>query len=134
MTSLEAHRKSIKELLDEIDEKVRSGLATDRQKLVGFAASEISCDMLAVLLHKKSLISPGFNVNHRFFASDKIARERFRFDFPSKDSILPLMVRQEEYRGLLCYGRERSGKVVLDAIANLSKIREIVDKEAGEAL
>ncbi|MBM3304144.1 MAG: hypothetical protein FJY76_03530 [Candidatus Aenigmarchaeota archaeon] len=132
MTSLEVHRKSAKEMLDDIDEKVRSGLVKDRQKLVGFAASEISCDLLAVLLHKKNLISPGFNVNHRFFASEKMAKERFGFDFPVKERILPLMVKQEEYRGLLCYGRERGEKLVLEAIANMNRIREIVDKETGE--
>lgn len=132
MTSLEVHMKSAKEMLDDIDEKVRSGLAVERQKLVGFAASETACDLLAILLHRKNLISPGFNVNHRFFASDRMAKERFGFEFPAKDRLLPLMVKQEEYRGLLCYGRERGEKLVMEAIGNVNKIREIVDKEAGE--
>ena len=132
MTSLEVHRKSAKVMLDDIDEKLRSGLAAERQNIIGFAASEAACNLLAILLHKKSLISPGFNVNHRFFASDKMAKERFGFEFPAKERLIPLMVKQEEYRGLLCYGRERSEKLVLEAVGNMNKIREIVDKEAGE--
>jgi hypothetical protein len=132
MTSLEVHRKSAKVMLDDIDEKLRSGLAAERQNIIGFAASEAACNLLAILLHKKNLISPGFNVNHRFFASDKMAKERFGFEFPAKERLIPLMVKQEEYRGLLCYGRERSEKLVLEAVGNMNKIREIVDKEAGE--
>ena len=77
MTSIEDHKNSIKELIKDINEKIRSDLLVERQKLIGFSASEAACDLFALLLHKKSLISPGFNVNHRFFVSEKSAEERF---------------------------------------------------------
>ncbi len=64
MASVEEHVKNARELLKDIDEKIRSDLIVERQKIIGFAASEISCDLLAILLHKKNLITPGFNVNH----------------------------------------------------------------------
>lgn len=134
MTSEEEHKKSIKDLLEDINEKVRSNLIVERQKLIGFSASEISCDLLALLLHKKNLISPGFNVNHRFFVSEKTARERFNFDFPQKEKLIPLLVKQEEFRTFLCYGREKGREIVEKAIENMSKIKEIVEKITGEDL
>lgn len=134
MTSVEGHAKNIRELLRDIEEKIRSDLILERQKLVGFAASEVACELLALLLHKRNLISPGFNINHRFFASEKSARERFNFDFPEKDSLLPLFVSQEDYRTSLCYGKVKEKKVVEDAIKNMYKIKLIIEKEIGEVI
>ena len=90
--------------------------------------------MNILLLHKKNLISPGFNVNHRFFMSERSARERFDFDFPQKEQLLSLLAKQEEYRMLLCYGREKETRLVEEAIENLNKIKEIVEKIIGDVL
>ncbi|MBU0898402.1 MAG: hypothetical protein KKB03_02690 [Nanoarchaeota archaeon] len=134
MTSEEEHRKNVKELLEDINEKIRSNLIVERQKLIGFSTSEISCNLLALLLHKKNLISPGFNVNHRFFVSEKTAKERFDFDFPQKKKLLDLLVEQEKCRTLLCYGREKEKKLVEKSIENMNKIKEIVQEIIGEDL
>ena len=132
MTSEAEHMETVKELLDDISEKVRSGLIVERQKIVGFSASEASCNIFALLLHKKRLITPGFNVNHRFFASEKMANEYFRFSFPEKAALLLLLVEQEKYRNLLCYGKGKERKVVEGAIENVQKIRDMVEKLIGE--
>lgn len=134
MTSEEEHKKSIKRLLEDVNEKIRSNLVAERQKLIGFSTSEISCDLFALLLHKKNLISPGFNVNHRFFVSEKLANERFKFDFPEKKRLMALLIKQEEYRSLLCYGREKKGELAEKAIENMSKIKDMVEKIIGEDL
>lgn len=134
MTSEEEHRRSIKELLDDISEKVRADLLIERQKLIGFSASEASCNMLALLLHKKDLITPGFNVNHRFFVSENIAEERLDFDFPDKGLLIGLMVKQERYRTLLCYGRSKEKKVIQEAIANMNRIRQAIERLLGEEI
>ncbi|VVB60553.1 Uncharacterised protein [uncultured archaeon] len=134
MVLIEEHIKNAKELLKDINEKVRSDLVAERQKLIGFAASEISCDLFAVLLHKKNLVTPGFNVNHRFFASEKSARERFAYDFPKKSELLPLLIEQENYRNILCYGKSKERKTVEGAIKNLQKIKSIIESETGERL
>lgn len=73
------HKENARNLIEDIEEKLRLDVAIKRQKLVGFACSEASCELLSILLHKKNLISPGFNVNHRFFASEKIVKRRFDF-------------------------------------------------------
>lgn len=134
MTSIAEHKKNIKELLEDINEKLRGDLIVERQKLIGFSASEISCDLFALLLHKKNLISPGFNVNHRFFVSERTARDKFNFNFPLKERLIPFLVKQEHYRTLLCYGREKERKLVEEAIENVNKIKETVEKITSEEL
>lgn len=134
MTSVEEHIRNIKQLLNDVEEKIRSDLILERQKLVGFATSEITCELLALLLHKKNLISPGFNVNHRFLASEKSARERFNFSFPKKEELIPLLVSQENYRTLLCYGKSKERKVIEDAIRNMQKIKMMIEKETGGSI
>jgi ADP-heptose:LPS heptosyltransferase len=132
MASPEEHLRNIRELIKDINEKIRSDLIVERQKIIGFATSEITCDLFALLLHKKNLISPGFNVNHRFFSSEKSARERFNFDFPKKAELIPLLVSQENYRILLCYGRSKERKIIEEAIENMLKVKRIVESEIGE--
>lgn len=134
MTSEGEHRRSIKELLDDISEKVRADLLIERQKLIGFSASEASCNMLALLMHKKGLITPGFNVNHRFFASEKVAEEKLGFDFPEKVSLISLLVKQERYRTLLCYGRSKEKGVVQETIANMNRIKQAIERLLGEEI
>ena len=134
MTSIEEHKNIVNELINDIDEKIRAGLLVKRQKIVGFAASEISTNLFALLLHKKSLISAGFNVNHRFFASSKKAKETFKENFEKKDLILDLLIRQESFRDKLCYGKEKDEIVVHEAIKNLFALKQIIEKTLGEEL
>ncbi|TRZ54237.1 hypothetical protein D4Q76_02780 [archaeon] len=94
MTSMEEHKKAVKELEDDMQEKIRMHLLHERQKIIGFAASEAAANCFAILLHKKNLISSGFNVNHKWFASLERAKEKFPFEFPHKNKILELLVRE----------------------------------------
>jgi len=134
MVSIDAHKESVRVLIEDIKEKLRAEIAVERQKLIGFSCSEASCDLLAVLLHKKNLINPGFNINHRFFSSIKTAEVRFNFEFPSKNKLISLLVKQEEYRDLLCYGKPKGKEPVIKCIENLFEIKRIIEKETGENL
>jgi len=134
MPSLESHIESARSLIKDIEEKLRLETAVERQKLVGFACSEVSCDLLAILMHKKNLIDPGFNINHRFFASERTAKEKFPLDFPAKRALMPQMVRQEELRNLLCYGKPKGAGLVEEAVKNLFDIKKIIEKESGEKI
>ena len=134
MTSTEEHIKSIKVLMNDVDDKVRADMIVEAQKLVGFACSEASCDMFALMLHKKNLITPGFNVNHRFFASEKIAKKKFAYNFPQKSALLNFLVKQENFRERLCYGRDKKKDAVEQCIKNVYKIKAIVENVLGEAI
>ncbi len=134
MTSPEEHRKIVQQFLDDINEKVRAGLLLERQKLVGFAVSETSTNLLEYFLHKKQAISPGFRVNHNYFASEKKAERMLDFEFPLKFEIISLMVKIEESRDLLCYGKQKSLSLVEEDIVLLQKLRKLLSQEVGEEL
>jgi hypothetical protein len=132
MTTIEEHKKIAKEFLDDINEKIKANLLVERQKIIGFAASEAAVNLLAVFLHKKNLIEPGFNVNHRYFASLKMAENAFNLDFPSKNKILNRLVSQESYRNKLCYGKEKNAEIVNSAIKNLFELKDLIESELEE--
>ena len=131
MTTIDEHKDIINEYLDNINEKVRAGIVAERQKIIGFAASEAATNLFAVFLHSKNLIEPAFNVNHRFFSSERIAETQFNFDFPDKERLIKLLVLQEEFRYKLCYGKRKNPEIVNSAIKNLFEIKSIIDDELG---
>lgn len=132
MTTIEEHKKIIKEFLDDINEKIKANLLVERQKIIGFAASEASTNLFALLLHQQNIVEPSFNVNHRYFASEKIAENKLDFEVPKKKELIKLMVNQEDYRNKLCYGKEKQANIVDSAIKNLFEIKNIIDSELGE--
>ncbi|MBL7160115.1 MAG: hypothetical protein ISS95_00975 [Candidatus Aenigmarchaeota archaeon] len=134
MASIEEHKKTAETMLKEINEKIRTGLTDERQKIIGFAESEASTNMLAILLHKNNLIQPGFNINHRWFKSEKSANERFNYEFPDKKNLLPLMVKQEDFREKLCYGNQKPKKIVEDSLKNFFEIKKLIEKNLGEEI
>ena len=132
MTTVENHKDILSELLEDIEEKIRADLILQRQKILGFALSEASAHLLAILLLKKKLVSSGFSINHRFFSSDQRAKERFAFDFPNKGAIIKHMVIQETYRDRLCYGKHKNRNEVEGAIKNLFSLKKAVESVLGE--
>ena len=132
MTSLEEHKNSIHQFLEDINEKIRAGQLVERQKIVGFTASEAATNLLEYFLHKKERIPSGFRVNHNYFASEKRAERYFDFDFEQKKELINLLVKQEEFRELLCYGKEKKAEKVEEAVHNLTKIKEIISEQLGE--
>lgn len=134
MTSIEEHKKIIKEFEDDINEKLRRNIINERQKLIGFATSEGSTNYFALYLHEKNLISHGFNVNHKWFASKKRAEEKFPFDFPNKKEIFANLIRQEQLRNILCYGKSKSIKEVEESIKTFFEIKTIIEKLIGETI
>ncbi len=131
MASENEHIRTIKELLEDLNEKIREDTIVQRQKIVGFSTSEISCNLFAIFLHRKNLIPMGFNVNHRFFVSEKSSRLKFNFDFPQKGKILGLLIDQERCRSLLCYGKEKERMTVETSIKTMLSIKKIVEDETG---
>ncbi len=129
MPSIEEHESTVKELIDDIEEKIRLGVVVKRQKIIGFAVSEASANLFAIFLHKNKLIDSGFHVNHLFFASKKRAENAFLSEFKNKDQVLLLLVRIEELRNRLCYGRDKEAKEVNESIELLFKLKKLLEEE-----
>lgn len=129
MPSIEEHKRTAKELIEDIEEKIRLNIVSKRQRIIGFAASEASANLFAIFLHNKNLIEPGFNLNHSFFASQRRAESIFPFEFSKKKEILSILVRIEELRNRLCYGREKEALEVNEAVSLLFKLKDIFEEE-----
>jgi hypothetical protein len=134
MTSVEEHRKAVKELEADINEKLRADIVAERQKILGFATSEAATNCFALFLHKLSLISEGTNINHKWFASAERARKKFPFDFPHKSELVGKLVQQERLRDRLCYGRSKSPEEARKAIKTFFEIKTLIEKEMGESI
>ncbi len=134
MVSIEEHKLIAKVFLKDIEEKVKNDIVVERQKLIGFSASEAACNLFAIFLHKNNLITPGFNINHRFFASEKLAKSHFPFDFEHKTELLSLLTIQEDFRSKLCYGKMKEAGVVESTIQNLNKTKKLIESILEEEL
>lgn len=171
MPSIEEHEKTAKELIDDIEEKIRLNIVAKRQKIIDFAVSEAASNLFAIFLHKKNLIDIGFNLNHSFFASMQRAERTFQLNFHQKHDVPPCpkgqglaealvlwmlgelphhkwcgflkaprhnkkeiltqLVRIEELRNRLCYGREKEASEAQEAISLLFSVKKILEEETN---
>ncbi|HLD77671.1 MAG TPA: hypothetical protein VJB16_01455 [archaeon] len=95
------------------------GLA-NAQRIVGLHASRAAVELLSIVLHKRRLIDEGFQVNHRWFKSGRVA-ERLP-EFPQKSAILAKMVALEIACEALAYGTQKPVERTEEAIALLREI------------
>ncbi|MBS3151573.1 hypothetical protein J4443_04295 [Candidatus Woesearchaeota archaeon] len=110
-----------------INESIEKGIV-ERQRTIGFNTSAASADMLEILLHKESLIDPGFVLKHEWLKSKNKIEEKLPFKFPKKKEIIDLMFKIEEKRNLLCYGKPQKEENVQEVINDFNKLKEIFKK------
>lgn len=121
---IESHLRNLKESLKLIEESIEKGLI-ERQRTIGFNASVASADMLEILLHKKSLIDPGFILKHQWLKSKNQINEKLAFDFDNKDKILNLIFKIEEKRNNLCYGKPQKIEIIQEVLENFNKLKKL---------
>lgn len=134
MTSVEEHLKTLKQMEEDIKQKIRENTVLERQKIIGFAVSEGALNCFAIFLHKNNIISEGFNVNHKWFGSEKLAKKHLPSDFTKKEIIIPKLVEIELLRDRLCYGKEKSLKEVERAIKLFFDVKRDISDMIGEEL
>lgn len=132
MASIEEHKKAIAAFEKEIKQKIMQNELIEQQKIIGFATSEGSANCMALLLRKKELVPSGFEINHRWFASERIAQQHLPFDFPAKSDLLSNLVRQEALRTKLCYGKEKPLREVQEAIKLFFDLKQKVEEAVNE--
>ena len=122
------HKERLRESLSLIEESIEKGLV-ERQRTIGFNASAAVTDMLGILLHKNSLIDPGIIVKHEWLKSEKSMENKFPFDFPRKEEIFALILKIEEKRNILCYGKPQKEELILEMLNNFNKVKGIFKGE-----
>jgi|SRR3989344_6173178 len=122
------HKERLRESLSLIEESIEKGLV-ERQRTIGFNASAAVTDMLGIFLHKNSLIDPGIIVKHEWLKSEKSMENKFPFDFPRKEEIFALILKIEEKRNILCYGKPQKEELILEMLNNFNKVKGIFKGE-----
>lgn len=126
--NIDSHKNGLRESLNLIEESIEKGIQ-NRQRTIGFNTSAAAIDLLEILLHKNSLIDPGFTIKHEWLKSQKKIKEKLSFDFPQKNAILGLMLRIEEKRNLLCYGKQQKPQAIQEVIDNFNKLKSLFMEE-----
>lgn len=120
----ESHLENLKESIREIERAVREGIE-EKQRTIGFHTSSGAVDMLEIMLYKHNLIDPGFVIKHEWFNSINRLKEKINFEFPNKEKILELMIKIENIRNSLCYGKRRTAEELSPIIESFHELTKL---------
>ena len=92
----------------------------ESQRTIGLHASRAMIDLLSIYLLKKGKISPGKQINHRWFKSNKAADKIP--EFPNKKYIVKRIVELELLCEKLTYGSKRPEGEIKNALELFNEI------------
>lgn len=94
------------------------------QRTVGLNASRAIVELLSAYLHRRKLVDEGFQLNHRWFKSEKVSEKLP--DFENKDGILKKMIVLENSSELLTYGAPKSKENIKEIIELFNEVEMII--------
>jgi len=142
MTSLEGHKRRIKEHLSEIQDAIDAGISA-KPVTIGFHCSSCTMEMLEMYLHKTGRISTGKMVKHEWFKrplpgqkTKPLIERNLPAAFREKDAVYGLIYDIEENRSMLIYGKSTESQIraVLDSFLRLKELMTKLFEEAGETI
>jgi hypothetical protein len=83
-------------------------------------------ELLSAYLHKEKLIDEGFQINHRWFKSEKISEKLP--DFKNKGKIIKKMVELELLSEQLSYGSPKPTKTIEKALILFKDIENEISR------
>lgn len=129
MTSIEEHRRKIKEILDGIDMAIDQGVEK-WPTLIGFNTSLGATQLLELYLHRINKIDVGKTIKHNWFKrptkdqkQEPLIERKLGVDFPDKKEIFKLIYDIEKSRDKLVYGKS-DRKLIMEVLKNFEKLKE----------
>ena len=125
------HMNAYNEHREAINWAINRGLLKS-QRIIGIHASRAIIELFSAYLHEKNLINIGFQINHRWFKTEKVS-QRFP-DFSGKDLVIKKLVELEREAENLVYGSQKTEgeiKKVLNLFNETEKIIQRIMKESG---
>lgn len=119
----EDHLKAYKEHRDSIDWAIDRGIINS-QRIIGMHASRAITELFSTFLHKINAIEAGFQINHRWFKSEKVS-EKFP-DFPEKDNIIKKFRDLELKSENLTYGSQKSEEEIRAVLKLFNEVEKII--------
>lgn len=96
------------------------------QRIIGDNASKAIVELLSAYLHRERKITEGFQINHTWFKSEKVAEKLP--EFKGKGKLTPKMVRLEKLCERLSYGAPKPLETVKGTVKLFEKL-EVMIKE-----
>lgn len=116
--AFELHKRAIFKWAIEIEGLQKS------QRIVGLHASRGIMELLSILLHKKKIVDSGFQLNHRWFKSEKVAGKLP--DFENKSEIISKIVKLENLCESLAYGTQKPLSKTEEAVKLFKELEKIL--------
>jgi hypothetical protein len=130
MTSVEEHKKKIKEHLEEIDDAIEEGIEK-KPVTIGFHCSACCLQFLELYLRTSNKIPTGKIIKHDWFKrpkpeqkKDPLIERKLKVEFLKKQELYNLIYDLEEERNILVYGKAHENQIK-KVLENFSKIKEI---------
>ncbi len=130
MTSIEEHKKKIKEHLEEIEDAIDRGIEK-RPVTIGFHCSACSIQFLELYLHLINKIPIGKIIKHDWFKKPTpeqkikpLIERKLAAEFLKKQEIYDLIYKIEEARTTLMYGKAEKRQVEA-VLTNFNKLKEL---------
>ncbi len=117
--AFESHKKTIFSWALEIN-----GLENS-QRIIGLHASRGIIELLSNYLHKNKLVKPGFQLNHRWFKSNKI-NDKLP-EFSNKEEIISSLIKLENLCEKLSYGKKKPIEEIEAAIKLFNELEEKIN-------
>lgn len=100
------------------------------QRIVGTHASRAIVELLSAFLHRKKLVDEGFQLNHRWFKTEKVAEKLP--EFKNKPDIINKMVALENSAETLSYGAPKPVEKIKKTIMLFSELEEKIKAMTDE--
>lgn len=130
MTSIEEHKKKIREHLEEIDDAIDAGIEK-KPITIGFHCSACAIQLLELYLHLQQKLHLSVIIKHDWFKRPKAGQKKevlierkLPVIFEKKEEIYDLIYTLEEERSSLMYGKSSKEQIqkVLDTFIKLKGI------------
>lgn len=124
---VETHIKAFEERKETILQwamKVRG--IQQSQRIIGDNASRAIVELLSAYLHKRKIVEDGFQLNHAWFKSDKVAARLP--DFSAKQEIIVKMIALEKACENLSYGTEKPLEKIEETVTLFKELEERIQE------
>ena len=128
---IEEHEKAVEEHDRNIKRCIDDGIEKNQRNL-GYNISQSSIERLSMHLLRLKIVQVSINFDHRIFKHSKSVKEKLSLDFPEKTKILDIMRKIEEKRSVLCYGRRKPEKEVIEMLNLYDKLKKILGDQHEE--
>lgn len=120
---VEEHIRAFQEHRDAIDWAINRGIGKS-QRIIGTHAARGATELLSAYMHAINKVDAGFQINHRWFKSEK-AGDKFP-DFPKKNHIISMMIKLENMSEQLTYGSQKTEQKIKEVIELLNALENIL--------